>query len=435
VLYSVQDAQWKLADFGISAEATSKLATTTKARGTYEYMAPELQWRRPQFSNKSDIWALGCILHELATGDTCFESGGITGFKGFGAVDRSDLSILLSNHPPKFLEGHVTGLLEELLANDSAHRPSAKVVHRSLNSYCQLFELPWPGSDDMWDLWVGGEIENAFDDAQYPSYSEWKELQLPEAEYPGPNGVISLPLTLMIENSAGSTSVRLCDLILMHDAADSGDLDMLKRCKDAGADMSALDEFGWTPMHYAARNDCVDVLELLYEMGGDISARKDDGRTPMHEAAENGNVDAIKVLHELGGDISARDDSGKTPMHVAAVYGYVDAIKVLHEMGGDISANNYGGGRPMHEAALYGNVDAIKVLHEMGVDISVTDRSGSTPMHCAALNGNVDAIKLLHGSGGDISATNNWGRTPMELAMSRGRLDVVEAIKKIQRDI
>ena len=43
VLYSAQANTWKLTDFGVSAEATSKRAhSTSGAHGTVSYMAPEL---------------------------------------------------------------------------------------------------------------------------------------------------------------------------------------------------------------------------------------------------------------------------------------------------------------------------------------------------------------------------------------------------------
>lgn len=73
VLYSRRDGQWKLTDFGISAEATSKKAITTRySQGTSSYRAPELLDDEPTFTNKVDIWALGCILYELAKGRVAF---------------------------------------------------------------------------------------------------------------------------------------------------------------------------------------------------------------------------------------------------------------------------------------------------------------------------------------------------------------------------
>ncbi len=42
--------------------------------GTPGYRSPELLTGDPTFSNKSDIWGLGCIIFELVTGVALFES-------------------------------------------------------------------------------------------------------------------------------------------------------------------------------------------------------------------------------------------------------------------------------------------------------------------------------------------------------------------------
>lgn len=68
VLFSLKDNAWKIADFGLLSEGTSRHCKTTHyARGTSGYRAPELVREDASYNNKVDIWALGCILYELAT--------------------------------------------------------------------------------------------------------------------------------------------------------------------------------------------------------------------------------------------------------------------------------------------------------------------------------------------------------------------------------
>lgn len=68
VLYSSRSNVWKIADFGISAEGTSRKALTTiSARGTASYRAPELiKGEKLTYTSQVDIWAMGCIFFELA---------------------------------------------------------------------------------------------------------------------------------------------------------------------------------------------------------------------------------------------------------------------------------------------------------------------------------------------------------------------------------
>jgi serine/threonine protein kinase len=75
VLYSHKDAQWKLGDFGLTCEGTLiRDFTTTFARGTAGYRAPELLTVTTKlvYNNKADIWSMGCILYELATHKQAF---------------------------------------------------------------------------------------------------------------------------------------------------------------------------------------------------------------------------------------------------------------------------------------------------------------------------------------------------------------------------
>jgi serine/threonine protein kinase len=75
VLYSPTERLWKIADFGIAQEGTSRTPLiTTSSRGTASYRAPELLTDSPIYTNKVDIWALGCIAFEMFTGRKRFGS-------------------------------------------------------------------------------------------------------------------------------------------------------------------------------------------------------------------------------------------------------------------------------------------------------------------------------------------------------------------------
>ena len=60
----------KIGDFGLSKILNETNYAQTKV-GTYVYMAPEI-YNGEKYTNKVDIWALGCIIYELCTLDYCF---------------------------------------------------------------------------------------------------------------------------------------------------------------------------------------------------------------------------------------------------------------------------------------------------------------------------------------------------------------------------
>lgn len=74
VLFSCRDRLWKIADFGITSEGSDSTEKYTfYARGTPGYRAPELL-KGGMFTNKIDIWSVGCILYELVVGRKPFLS-------------------------------------------------------------------------------------------------------------------------------------------------------------------------------------------------------------------------------------------------------------------------------------------------------------------------------------------------------------------------
>jgi serine/threonine protein kinase len=127
VLYSVAENAWKIADFGLTVQGTSKKKYTTKyARGTASYRAPELIKEDGKFNNKVDVWAVGCILFEVIFGRKAFAND--------NAIQNYAANNVFFGTPFKLPETTVIALdLDSIapivlstLANVPSNRPSAK---------------------------------------------------------------------------------------------------------------------------------------------------------------------------------------------------------------------------------------------------------------------------------------------------------------------
>jgi serine/threonine protein kinase len=113
----------KLLDFGIAklsqdASETANQTRTGTLMGTPKYMSPE-QCRGVRVDHRADIYALGCILYELITGQTPFHGEGVGDILAahIYAAPRS-IDRFVPGAPP-----NVVRLVARLLAKDPADRP------------------------------------------------------------------------------------------------------------------------------------------------------------------------------------------------------------------------------------------------------------------------------------------------------------------------
>ncbi|QKG25667.1 serine/threonine-protein kinase [Actinomadura verrucosospora] len=142
-LFVLADGRLKLCDFGIAglADAATRLTQDGGSVGTPLYMAPE-QFRGEAADFRSDLYAFGCVLHELLTGGPPFRSG--TGLPGL-------LYAHLNEPPPRAgavrpdVPPQLERLVLDLLAKDVDQRPaSAAAVASFLRAEAQGTAAPLP---------------------------------------------------------------------------------------------------------------------------------------------------------------------------------------------------------------------------------------------------------------------------------------------------
>ena len=119
----------KVMDFGLARDLASITTSSFPAAGTLRYMSPE-QSRGETPAPASDIFSLGIVLYELATGKHPFDSGSI--FEALKALNQNDPP------PPSllntFVPASLDALIQKMLAKDPSQRATAAEVARALGS-------------------------------------------------------------------------------------------------------------------------------------------------------------------------------------------------------------------------------------------------------------------------------------------------------------
>ena len=110
----------------------------------------------------------------------------------------------------------------------------------------------------------------------------------------------------------------------IHEAADEGNIEVVKQHLADGKDVNEKDDVQMTPLHYAYTKE---IAELLIENGADVNAKQKDGFTPLHLAARVDRKEIVELLIAEGANVNVRDGSGETALYQAAHRGYLKLCK------------------------------------------------------------------------------------------------------------
>ncbi len=198
---------------------------------------------------------------------------------------------------------------------------------------------------------------------------------------------------------------------------------------DAGAKPDFVSpESGRTVLHVACVQNDASVVERLLKTGVNAKAKTKNGETPLHYAGFGGSVKIGKLLLEAGLDINQGDFESATPLHYAARWGHGDFIDFLLANGANPNAMSKDRSTPFNTAVWRGHENAALKLLPLTKDINAGSYEGGTPLMFASFNGNETLVRMLLEKGAKVDVPDHKGNSPLITAVSRGHEGVVKQL-------
>ena len=232
---------------------------------------------------------------------------------------------------------------------------------------------------------------------------------------------------MKVANKYGATPLSVRghnDQTILHVACKKGDLSIVKKVLEAGADPIITDRFGYTPLHYACENshlECVrefmvqapdvvcDLMKVANNFGATpFSVRADNNQTILHVACEKGDLSIVKKVLETSADPNVTDILGCTPLHYACKNSHLECVRAFMVQIPDVIC------------------DLMKVANKYGATpLSVRTDNDQTILHVACKKGDLSIVKKVLEAGTDPNAQDGRTFTPLMLAVQN--VDDVEA--------
>ena len=177
---------------------------------------------------------------------------------------------------------------------------------------------------------------------------------------------LAILLSTLQEAGCDLASTNAIQRSALHVAAFGGAPSLLIDTLCECLEVNARDQHGCMPLHLAKR---AEIAHMLMGHGADLTAVDICGRTPMMHAAMRGDFELVNTYLHAEAKVDVRDKHGDTALHLAATHDHALVIAALHDAGADLNSRDELEWTPLLTAAWRGNRAATRMLLARGADV------------------------------------------------------------------
>jgi ankyrin repeat protein len=282
----------------LSSEGTSQGNQTTHyGRGTSGYRAPELivSEGNPTYNNKVDIWSLGCVLYELATGKRAFNNDWVVLKHRY---ERKNKEVILDDRFDAETKEIITKHIVDMLQIESSVRPSATVLSKEFSRLpvapvARLHNAAGIGDIDTIKALIRGQVDvnSPFPEGQFGN-------ALQAAAYVGSEEIVRL----LLKNGANVNAKGGYYGTALQAASFDGDELIVRLLLENGANINARGGRYGNALQAASYLGQKEVVRLLLQNGAEVNAPGGKYGSAIRAARRKDRYDVVQLLLENGAE-------------------------------------------------------------------------------------------------------------------------------------
>lgn len=184
-------------------------------------------------------------------------------------------------------------------------------------------------------------------------------------------------------------------------------------------------------MFEAAQNGDANILKSSLALGADVNASDADGDTALMLSAKVGHLASMEWLIKYGCDLWMTDSNGNTALMISVTGGKIEYAELMLDYMFKLDTKNNEGKTALALAAEKNDFELVTILVNKQANPNIPDNEGVSPLMRAVENSNPKMIAHLASAGASPNDVDNNGQSVLSRAVQSGDSALIYQVKAL----